>query len=75
MVLMEGAEVVRWCLEYPMNIQDFQHAGCKIELLDKSLVDRNLTFWKCFQMSDEFGMHLNVNADKMPIILQAGSFI
>lgn len=58
-----------------MNIQDFQHAGCEIELLDTSLVDRNLTYWKCFQMSDEFGMHLNVNADKMLIILQAGSFI
>lgn len=75
MVLMEGAEVVRWCREYPVNIQDFQYAGREIELLDKSLVDRNLSFWKCSQMSDEFGMHLNVNADKMPIILQAGSFI
>jgi len=75
MVLMEGTEVVRRCHEYPVNIQDFQHAGREIELLDKSLVDRNLTFWKCFQMSDEFGTHLNVNADKMLIILQAGSFI
>jgi hypothetical protein len=69
MVLMEGVEVVRWCREYPVNIQDFQHAGHEIELLDKSLVVRNLTFWKCFQMSDEFGTHLNVNADKMLVIL------
>jgi hypothetical protein len=41
MVLMEGAEVVRWCHEYPVNIHDSQHAGREIELLDKSLVDRN----------------------------------
>ena len=49
--------------------------NCETQLLHKSWVDRNLTFWKCFQVSDEFGMHLNLNADKMLIILQAGSFI
>lgn len=75
MVLMEGNEVVRWCCEYPVKLQDFQHAGREIELLDKNLVDRNLTFWKCFQMGNESGTHLNVNADKMLIILQAGHFI
>jgi hypothetical protein len=75
MVLMEGARVVRYCREYPVKIQNFQHAGREMELLDKGLVDRNLTFWKCFKMSDEFGTRLNVNADKMLIILQTGSFI
>lgn len=70
MVLMEAAKVVRWCREYPVNIQDFQHAVREMELLDKSLIDRYLTFWKCFQVSDEFGTYLNVNADKMLIILQ-----
>jgi hypothetical protein len=75
MVLMEGAEVVRQCHEYPANIQDFQQAGREIERLDKSWVFRNLTFWKCFKVSDEFVMHLNVNADKMFIISQVGTFI
>jgi hypothetical protein len=60
-----------------MNTQRMYKIFSKLELecLDKSWVYRNLTFWKCFQLSDEFVVHLNVNADKIFIISLADSCI
>jgi hypothetical protein len=74
MVLMEGVELDSAVITRRIYTI-FSKLLVELECLDKSWVDRNLTFWKCFQLSDEFVVHLNVNADKMFIISQADSRI
>ncbi|PSN32354.1 hypothetical protein C0J52_21638 [Blattella germanica] len=70
-VLIERADIVEWRHQYLRKIEQFHNEGREIVYLDESWVDNNLTFKKCWEHADKFGIQGNHSAGNRRIVLHA----
>lgn len=61
-ILMEKPTVLHWRYKYIRNIRKYREDGHHIIYIDETWVDNDLTFHKCWQSADVFGIISNIRA-------------
>jgi hypothetical protein len=70
--LIEQADTIAWHLKYLIKMKQCRADGKEIFYLDKSWIDTNLTFQKCWQKKDNLKGIITGSALKRLIILHIG---
>jgi hypothetical protein len=71
-ILIERADTVDWRSRNLVKIKEYQDKGHPIFYIDKSWVDSNLTFHKCWQNEQVMDVQANVNSGSRLIMLHVG---
>lgn len=72
-ILIERADIIRWCSKYLIAIRKLHSEDNEIFYLDESWVDSNLTFKRCWQSEEVAGVCSDGNVAKRLIIINVGS--
>ena len=72
-LLIKSQDIVTWHSRCLTIIKHLRSEGKPIFYLDETWVDSNLTFRKCWQSDDVFGICADANAGNRLIIVTAGS--
>ncbi|KAJ4444763.1 hypothetical protein ANN_06560 [Periplaneta americana] len=70
---IERPHIVTWRHNYLVCIKNLRQSGRQIFYLDETWIDSNITFGKCWQSEEEFGVQANVNSGNRLIVVHAGS--
>lgn len=61
-ILMEKPNILHWRYKYLREIKKYREEGRNIVYLDETWVDNDLTFKKCWQSNDVFGVISNISS-------------
>lgn len=61
-VLMERPNVLHWRYKYLRQMKQYRQEGRNIVYIDETWVDNDLTFKKCWQSNDVFGVISNISS-------------
>ncbi|XP_050301482.1 uncharacterized protein LOC126739728 [Anthonomus grandis grandis] len=64
--------ILHWRYKYINAIQKYRNEGRNIVYIDETWVDNDLTFQKCWQSTDVFGITSNIRASGRLVIVHAG---
>lgn len=59
---MERPTILHWRYKYIKSIRKYRKEGCNIIYIDETWLDNDLTFRKCWQSNDVFGIVNNIRA-------------
>ncbi|XP_050294327.1 uncharacterized protein LOC126734670 [Anthonomus grandis grandis] len=72
-ILVERPAILHWRYKYIRAIRKYREEGRNIVYLDETWVDNDLTFGKCWQSNEVFGVVSNIRANGRLVIVHAGS--